>query len=223
MNKTWIPITAATTMFGAIGCGAPASPSYEWAEDPAANRPAPSACFTAPADAPALLPSTNATGTLDLPAIPVPAKLAEAAGPFGLTMNAGWQWTQLDARQTRFDWSGRPPGGAYEVRWSFWMKGKDVKLALPFLASVVESAALNLAKGSTCEPFEQPADFARLAGADRVITVCFTPAPFMTKEAHHGVLHGLLRGDTLVIVVVLVDDHTGVVPLPAHIGGRFGN
>jgi len=152
---------------------------------------------------------------------PVPAKLQEVAAQFGITMKDDWQWTELERMRTRFDWSGRPEGRAFEARWSFWLKGEDVRTMKPFLPAAVQSAALNLTRSSACDPFEQPAELARMVGADRVITVCFEPAPYVTEEFRHGVLHGLVRGDVLVIVIVLANDRTGTVPLPDHIGGRF--
>jgi hypothetical protein len=56
-----------------------------------------------------------------------------------------------------------------------------------------------------------------------VVSVCFEPAPFVTEEVRRGMLHGLLRKDTFVIVIVLTDDPTGWVPMPTDIGGRFSN
>lgn len=152
--------------------------------------------------------------------VPPPADLEEAASRFGVVMEGGWRWRELDRDATRFDWSGRSPAG-HEARWSFWLKGEELEQARPFLPQVVASAAANLTKGRPCEPFDQPAEIATMLGADRVVTVCFEPAEFVTKEFRLGVLHGLLRGDVLVIVIVLANDRTGTIPSPDSIGGRF--
>jgi hypothetical protein len=166
----------------------------------------------APPPGPALPPATST----------VPPELEAVAAQFGMTMiGREWQWASIDRARTRFDWSGRPSAHAHEARWSFWMKGEDVREVKPLLPRVVQSAALNLTKGKACEPFDQPTEIAAVVGADRVITVCFEPAPYVTEEFRQGVLHGLLRGDALVIVIVLSNDRTGTIPLPDDIGGRF--
>jgi hypothetical protein len=214
MTRMWTWVGAAAFLGGAVGCGSsPPAPSRE-DPPPAPVREEPPKPSASAVDPPG---STNPPAEK----IPVPSKLEEVAASFGMTMVAGWQWAEIDRNRTRFDWSGRPESRSHEVRWSFWMKGKDVATTMPFLPSVVQSAALNLTRNKACEPFEQPAEIARIAGADRVITVCFEPAPYVTEEFRHGVLHGLVRGDVLVIVIVLANNLTGVIPLPEHIGGRF--
>jgi hypothetical protein len=150
-----------------------------------------------------------------------PDALRRVAADHGLAMAGDWSWTETDREQTRFDWTGVPPGGAHEVRWSFWVEGDDMEQMRPFLPQIVLSAAMNLTREPACEPFEQPPEVARIVGADRVITVCFTPAPYMSDTYRFGVLHGLVRGEVLVIVVVLANDRTGTMPLPDAIGGRF--
>ena len=166
--------------------------------------------------------ASEPSSTASAPDAAVPVKLREVAGSFGVTMlGNGWQWTELSRSKTRFDWSGLPPSGAYEVRWSFWLKGDEAKSIGALLPQVVQSAAMNLTTASACAPFDQPADIVQLTGADRIITVCFEPAPYVTDKFRRGVLHGLVHGDVLVIVIVLANDWTGTVPLPQALGGRF--
>ena len=154
-------------------------------------------------------------------AVPVPEALARQAKPFGLTMLAeGFTWTPIDPGQTRFAWSGRSPDGDRELLYSFWRRklGATEKQVLPQL---VWSAAANLAEGAPCPPAEQPRDFAKVLGVDRVISVCFETSSFYGKEYKHGIMHGLVVDDALTLVAVLSNDRNAAfVPLPRSIGAR---
>jgi hypothetical protein len=183
-------------------------------------------CTAAPSAAPpepqAPVAVDAAPATTIAAASSAPDALVRVAADYGMIVVAeGWTWTETERMKTRFDWSGLPPGGAHEVRWSFWVKGDDMKTMAPFLPQVVQSAAMNLTREPACEPFEQPPEVAQLLGADRIVTVCFTPADYVTTEQRFGVLHGLVRGDVLVIVIVLANDRTGTIPLADVIGARF--
>lgn len=149
---------------------------------------------------------------------PVPETLAFDAGRFGLAMQAeGFTWKVLRRNVTRFDWSGRPASGDYEVLYSFWMDKIDDATA-KLLPQVVASAAANLTEGEPCRPFEQPPEIVRVVGVDRIITVCFEPSTFYGKEHKQGVLHGIVHNGALTIVVVLSNDAAAIVPLPKRIG-----
>ena len=155
------------------------------------------------------------------PAAAVPAALAEASARFGLKMLAdGFTWTAIDPKQTRFEWSGRTASGDRELLYSFWMPtiGETEKNFLPRL---VESAAANLTDGRPCAAFDQPTDFVKVLGVERVITVCFEPSSYYGKEFHRGVMHGIVSKGALTIVAVLSNDPAAaVVPLPKSIGAR---
>lgn len=155
------------------------------------------------------------------PAAPVPDELAKSARTFGLTMLAdGFTWKPIDPKQTRFEWSGRSDSGDREILYSFWMPKLDAT-ETKLLPQLVASAAANLAEGRPCAPFEQPTDFVKILGVDRVISVCFEPSTYYGKEFHHGVMHGLVNAGALTIVVVLSNDRAAaVVPLPKSIGAR---
>jgi hypothetical protein len=160
---------------------------------------------------------------------PLPPELLQASTRYGLAMRDDWTWKSIDRDRTRFDWEGRPKSGAFEVLYSFWIPKLDdteTKLA----PSLVESAAANLTTGTPCPPFEQPPETARMLGVDRIITVCFEPAPFM-RDGHlwgdpsstnyqKGVVHGIINRGALTIMVTLSNDRTAMVPLPEAMGVR---
>ncbi len=151
-------------------------------------------------------------------AAPMPKALTDVAAQFGLTMlSDGWSWAAIDRNKTRFDWSGRTKRDDREVLYSFWMPKLDENV-VKFLPQIVESAAANLTRGRPCPPFEQPIEFAKLLGVERVITVCFDPAPYMSDVHHAGVLHGIVSKGALTIVVVLSNNRAGIVPLADEIG-----
>lgn len=155
------------------------------------------------------------------PAVPVPAELVEASGKFGLQMLAdGFTWSPVDPKKTRFDWSGRTANGDRELLYSFWMPTiGDTEKKL--LAPLVETAAANLTDGRPCPAFEQPNDFVKILGVERVITVCFEPSRYYATEFHRGVVHGIVSQGALTIVAVLSNDPAAaVVPLPKSIGAR---
>src|SRR5262249_42121385 len=118
----------------------------------------------------------------------VPKALADGGAQFGLTiLGNGWTWTAIDRNKTRFDWSGRTRRDDREVLYSFWLLklGETERRLLPQL---VDSAAANLTRGRPCPPFDQPPEIAKLLGVERIITVCFDPAPYMSEVHHTGVL-----------------------------------
>jgi hypothetical protein len=197
---------AASVALAALGCTnhPPPPPALTSSPPPASAEasPSPSADAVAPA------------------ATPVPEALQEVAARFGLSMLAGgWSWKAIDRDKTRFDWSATPAAGDHEVLYSFWMDHVD-ETTTRFLPQIVASAAANLTAGEPCAPFDQHAELVQMLGVDRIITVCFEPAPFMSKTYRHGVLHGILHRGALSIVVVLANDGTGIVPLPTAIGMR---
>jgi hypothetical protein len=170
--------------------------------------------------APAATPSAERAAPA-APAVPVPADLATAARKFGLIMLAdGFTWTAIDPKKTRFEWSGRSTSGDREILYSFWLPKLDAT-ETKFLPQIVSSAAANLSDGQPCSPFEQPNDFVKILGVDRVVSVCFEPSSYYGKEFHHGIMHGIVNDGTLTIVVVLSNDRAaGIVPLPKSIGAR---
>jgi hypothetical protein len=131
----------------------------------------------------------------------------------------GWSWVAIDRNKTRFDWSGRTKRDDREVLYSFWMPKLDENV-VKLLPQIVESAAANLTRGRPCPPFDQPPEFVTLLGVERVITVCFDPAPYMSEVHHAGVLHGIVSKGALTIVVVLSNNRAGIVPLAEEIGAR---
>ncbi len=159
----------------------------------------------------------------------LPPELLQASTEYGLAMRDDWTWKAIDRDRTRFDWEGRPKSGAFEVLYSFWIPKLDdteTKLA----PSLVESAAANLTSGTPCPPVEQPPEMAHMLGVDRIITVCFEPAPFI-RDGHlwgdpsstnyqKGVLHGIINRGALTIMVALSNDRTAMVPLPEEMGAR---
>jgi hypothetical protein len=155
------------------------------------------------------------------PPEPVPEALVTAAKKFGLTMLAeGFTWKAIDPKATRFEWSGRSASGDREILYSFWLPKLEAT-ETKFLSQLVSSAAANLAQGEPCRAFEQPTDFVKILGVDRVISVCFEASPFYGKEFHHGIMHGIVNGGALTLVVVLSNDRAAaVVPLPKSIGAR---
>jgi hypothetical protein len=155
-----------------------------------------------------------------VPDVPIPETLSLDAGRFGLTVLAeGWRWKAIRKNLTRFDWSGRPPSGDREILYSFSDETIDAKTS-HLLPQIASAATANLSEGEPCRPFEQPQDIVSVVGVDRIVTVCFEPSTFYAKEFKHGVLHGLVKGGKLTIVVVLSNDRSGLVPLPAAIGAR---
>lgn len=162
-----------------------------------------------------------ATGSAASAEANVPAELAVVAKRFGLTMLAdGFTWKAIDPKATRFEWSGRSDSGDREILYSFWLpklQATEAKL----LPQLVSSAAANLSAGEPCRPIEQPTDFVKVLGVDRVISACFEPSPFYAKEFHHGIMHGIVNDGALTIVVVLSNDRAAAfVPLPKSIGAR---
>ncbi len=150
----------------------------------------------------------------------VPEALAAAASRFGLAMKGGWTWRETE-KPSRFQWTGRPSSGDREALYSFFMEHMEEPF-VTLLPSFMFAAASNLTditRTRPCEPFEQPREFAQILGVDRVVTVCFQPSEFYAKEFHHGVMHGIVRGDALTIVAVLSNEpFTAVVPLADAIG-----
>jgi hypothetical protein len=152
--------------------------------------------------------------------VSVPKGLADVAAQFHLTMlGAGWSWVAIDRNKTRFDWSGHTKHDDRESLYSFWMPKLD-ESTMKFLPQIVESAAANLTRGRPCPPFDQPPEIAKLLGVERVITVCFDPAPYMSEVHRTGVLHGIVSKGALTIVVVLSNNRAGIVPLADEIGAR---
>jgi hypothetical protein len=160
---------------------------------------------------------------------PPPTALDRVAKSFGLSVRADWTWVQSDPQRSRFDWVGHPKSGKYDVLYSFWIPKLDATQTR-LLPGYVETAAANLTNNRAQRAFDQSPEIAQLLGVDRVITVCFEPAPFM-QDGHlwddppgttftHGVAHGIVRNGSLTIVVVLANDATGVVPLADLIGLR---
>jgi hypothetical protein len=154
-----------------------------------------------------------------VPATPAPAALDEAARRFGFVARGdGWTWEALDAKATRFDWSGRPASRDREVLLSFWMPTLDAAVQ-KFLPALVESAAANLTENNRpCDAFDQSADIVRVLRVERVITVCFEPSQVYGKGFKTGVLHGIVNQGTLTIVAILSDTRAGLIPLASEIG-----
>ncbi len=153
------------------------------------------------------------------------------ATSFGLSLrgDGDWTWMKSDPQRSRFDWVGHSKTGNYDVLYSFWIPKLD-PTQTKLLPGYVETAAANLTNEKPERAFEQSPEIAQLLGVDRVLTVCFEPAPFM-KDGHlwddapgtsfsRGVLHGIVQHGALTIVVVLSNDSMGVVPLADHIGLR---
>jgi hypothetical protein len=134
-------------------------------------------------------------------------------------LGTGWTWTEIDRSKTRFDWSGRTARDAREVLYSFWLP-KLGETEARLLPQLVDSAVSNLTKGRPCPPIEQPSDFARVLGVDRIVTVCFDPAPWLSELNHRGVAHGIVSKGALTIVVVLSNSRAGIIPLAKDIGAR---
>jgi hypothetical protein len=196
-------------LFLVLGCRSERAPPVARAE------PATSAYTSEPtARSPAEPPAGAAT------AAPVPSALADAGAKFGLTMlGTGWTWTAMDRHATRFDWSGRTGRDDREVRYGFWLE-KMGETERKFVVQLVDSAARNLTLGAPCPPFDQPPEIAKLLGVERIITVCFDPAPYMSQVHHTGVLHGIVSKGALTIVVLLSNDRAGIMPLAEEIGAR---
>jgi hypothetical protein len=191
-----------------LGCGS--SPP---AHDPTAPPPVTAAAIPAPTPAPTPDIDTD-TGAN------VPAPLAEVAGKFGLKMlGDDWTWKAISRQETRFDWSGRPASNDRELLYSFWMTTID-EAAAKLLPQIVASAAANLSNREPCEPFDQPAEFVKILGVERVITLCFEPMPFYAKEFRQGVLHGIVNKGALTIAVAFSNDRAAVIPLAKLIGAR---
>jgi hypothetical protein len=87
-----------------------------------------------------------------------------------------------------------------------------------FLPQLVISAAMNLAEGRPCAAFEQPKEIVEALGFDRVITVCFVPTEVYARGFTHGVMHGLVKHESLTIAVVLCDSPAAAVPTSSMIG-----
>ena len=203
------PAWAALILIPTLGCRSEVAPAVVHVQ-PAAEAPAPA------------LParSTREPSARAAPAVPVPEPLASAAAPFGLTMlSDGWSWTAIDRNKTRFDWSGRSAQGDREVLYSFWLPRLD-ETTVKLLPQLVDSAASNLTRGRPCPPFEQPPEIVELLGVQRVITVCFDPAPYMSEVFHRGVVHGIVNKGALTILVVLSHGRAGLIPLAAEIGAK---
>ena len=160
---------------------------------------------------------------------PPPAALDRVATSFGLSLRGDWTWVESSPQRSRFDWVGHPKTGNYDVLYSFWIPKLD-PTQTKLLPGYVETAAANLTHEKPERAFEQSPEIAQLLGVDRVLTVCFEPAPFM-KDGHlwddapgtsfsRGVLHGLVQHGALTIVVVLSNDSMAVVPLADRIGLR---
>jgi hypothetical protein len=150
----------------------------------------------------------------------VPVALVEAARAYGLEMRAdGFSWTALPPR-SRFQWSGRTPAKDREVRYSFWLPSLD-ETSRKLLPQLVSSAAANLAEGEPCPPVEQSAELVKMLGVERVVSVCFEPSELYRKEFKKGVVHGIVNHGALTIMVVLVNDlSTAIVPMPEGVGAR---
>jgi hypothetical protein len=93
-----------------------------------------------------------------------------------LELPSGFAARDLDRGTTRFDLAITPPSGAFELRGSFWMKGKDASEVEGLLPQVVQAATLNLARDNqACDPVAAAPEVVRQLRADRIFRVCFQP------------------------------------------------
>jgi hypothetical protein len=138
---------------------------------------------------------------------PLSEKTRKMIAGFGMQLElpAGFEARDLDRETTRFDLAITPPSGTFELRGSFWMKGREATQVEGLLPRVVQTATLNMARDNqACEPAEAAPEVVKLFRADRVIRVCFQPRD---PKYRSGLMYGLYRrGAGLVLLMVLMNE-----------------
>jgi hypothetical protein len=138
-----------------------------------------------------------------------------------LELPSGFTARDLDRDTTRFDLAIKPPSGAFELRGSFWLKGKDASQVEGMLPQVVQTATLNLAReNQACDPVAAAPEVVRHFRADRVVRVCFRPRD---PDYRSGLMYGLYkRGSGLVLLMVLMNEDKPAEEIgPATFALRF--